>query len=173
MPEPLVDLSFVGHVLEVAWRRDSHLHGEAHWHAVTATGLDLAEHDSGVDAELVFLFGLLHDTRRQSDGRDGGHGPRAAALALELHADGLLLLEPGRLELLANALERHAFGEVSAEPSVGTCWDADRLHLPRVGFAVNPAFLSTESARRPEALAAAGERRAEPIAWATLLERLA
>ena len=97
VPEPLVDPSFVGHVLEIAWRRDSHLHGEAHWHAVTATGLDLAERDAVVDAELVFLFGLLQDTRRQSDGRDGGHGPRASTLARELHADGLLLLEQERL----------------------------------------------------------------------------
>ena len=65
--------------------------------------------------------------------RDPGHGPRAAVFARELHRDGDLLLDDGRLELLCLALELHADGQVSAHPTVGTCWDADRLHLGRSG----------------------------------------
>jgi len=159
-------------VLQRAWRIDSHLHGEEHWHAVTATGLDLATDEPGADAELLFLFGLLHDTRRQSDGRDREHGPRAAAFAVELHAAGVLVLAAGRLELLRFALERHAFGEVSDDPRIGACWDADRLHLPRVGFDVDPDLLSTAAARKPEAITSAAGRRSERIAWATLVDRL-
>ena len=166
------DLAIVDHVLQRAWRRDSHLHGEEHWHAVTATGLDLAAGEPDADPELVFLFGLLHDTRRQSDGRDREHGPRAAAFAVELHAAGVFALETERLELLCFALERHAFGEVSDDPRVGACWDADRLHLPRVGFAVDPTLLSTGAARRPDALQLAATRRSEQTAWAVLVERL-
>ena len=46
-----------------------------------------------------------------------------------LHAAGVFALEAGRLELLRFALERHAFGEVSDDPRVGACWDADRLRI--------------------------------------------
>jgi hypothetical protein len=54
-------------ILADAWRRDSPIHGEEHWRAVTATGLELAGADA--DRAVVFLFGLLHDTRRRTDGR--------------------------------------------------------------------------------------------------------
>ena len=168
----MADLAIVDHVLQRAWRIDSHLHGEEHWQAVTATGLDLAADEPGADSELVFLFGLLHDTRRQSDGRDREHGPRAAAFAVELHTAGVFTLEAARLEVLRYALERHAFGEVSADPRIGICWDADRLHLPRVGFAVDPTLLSTAAARQPDALLVAAGRRSERIAWASLVDRV-
>jgi hypothetical protein len=46
------DIAIVDHVLQRAWRRDSHLHGEGHWHAVTATGLDLVAGEPGADPEL-------------------------------------------------------------------------------------------------------------------------
>ena len=169
---PVPDIALVDRVLAAAWRRDSHLHGEGHWHSVTATGLDLAAGEPGVDPELVFLFGLLHDTRRQTDGRDREHGPRAAAFAVELHAAGAFELDGGRLDLLYHALEQHAFGGVSDDPRVGACWDADRLHLPRVGFEVDPALLSTAAAREPDALSLAAGRRAEAISWGALIERL-
>ena len=170
--ELVPDLALVDHVLARAWRRDSYLHGESHWHAVTATALDLAAAQPATDAEVVFLFGLLHDTRRCNDGRDRGHGPRAARYAQELEAAGLLTLETRRLELLARALERHAYGEVSDDPTIGACWDADRLHLPRVGYRVDPALLSTTAAREPAALRLAARRGSEPIEWHALVERL-
>jgi uncharacterized protein len=164
---PLVDA-----VLARGWRRDSRLHGEAHWRAVTVTGLDLADGEPGADHELVFLFGLLHDTRRESDGPDPGHGLRAAGLAAELHAEGAFTLEADRLERLLFALERHAHGEVSDDPRVGACWDADRLHLPRCGFTVDKRLLSTAAARLPTAEPAAAARRAETPEWPALVERV-
>ena len=72
-------VNLVDCVLSEAWRRDSRLHGEAHWYAVAATGLDLAV-DTGADPKIVFAFGLLHDTRRENEARDPRHGPRAAEL---------------------------------------------------------------------------------------------
>jgi uncharacterized protein len=157
-------------VLSDAWRRDSPLHGEAHWLAVATTGLDLAA-ETGADPQIVFAFGLLHDTRRENDQRDPGHGPRAAVFARELHRDGVLALDDERLELLCLAIELHADGQVSAERTVGTCWDADRLHLTRLGpgFVLDPALLSTPAARTPDAWAAAVVRREIPVRW----ERLA
>ena len=157
-------------VLAEGWRRDSPLHGEAHWLAVATTGLDLAA-ETGADPQIVFAFGLLHDTRRENDRRDLGHGSRAAVFARELHRDGVLVLDEGRLELLCLAMELHADGQVSVERTVGTCWDADRLHLTRLGpgFVLDPALLSTAAAREPDAWAAAVVRREIPVGW----ERLA
>jgi uncharacterized protein len=68
----------------------SHIHGELHWRTVGANGLWLAEPFEGADTYVIFLFALLHDSMRESDGHDPQHGPRAAALAGELHAEGLL-----------------------------------------------------------------------------------
>jgi uncharacterized protein len=157
-------------VLADAWRRDSPLHGEAHWLAVATTGLDLAA-ETGADPQIVFAFGLLHDTKRQNDQRDPEHGPRAAMFARELHRDGYLLLDEARLELLCLALELHADGRVSAHPTVGTCWDADRLHLTRLGphVVLDPALLSTAAARTVDAQAAALARRELPLSWQRLL----
>jgi uncharacterized protein len=77
-------------VLRRAWRRDSAWHGEIHWRCVTATGLALASADERVDRSLVFCFGLLHDTRRENEAVDPGHGPRAAAFARGLREEGVL-----------------------------------------------------------------------------------
>ncbi len=166
MPE----LSLVETVVARAWARDSHVHGETHWRCVTGSGLALST-ETGADAEVVFLFGLLHDTRRENDVVDPGHGPRAAGFARELHAEGLLPLEPARLDLLCLAIERHTRGMTSAETTVGTCWDADRLHLPRCGIDVDRSLLSTAVARRDGHLAAAAALREAPPDWTELVIR--
>ena len=147
--------ALVGAVLPRAWRRGSAWHGEAHWRCVAATGLALGASVDGVDWALVFCFGLLHDTRRENEAHDPGHGPRAAELAAELRAEGVLSLDDGRFEALAEALRHHSDGHVSRNPTIGACWDADRLHLPRVAIVPDPALLSTPAAVGPGPLAAA------------------
>lgn len=158
-------------ILGRADRRDSSMHGEEHWRCVAATGLDLVAADG--DRQVVFAFGLLHDTRRRSEGRDPDHGRRAASLARELHSEELLALTTAQLELLCHACDLHADGHVSNDPTVGACWDADRLHLPRVGFIVDSALLSTATAREPERVEQAAAHRVTPPAWAQLLDALA
>jgi uncharacterized protein len=157
-------------VLEKAWRRDSSLHGDEHWRCVTATGLALAPTVGGADRTLVFCFGLLHDTRRVNDAIDAEHGDRAASFAGELRADGVLLLGDDRFAVLVEALARHSRGLVSDEPTTGTCWDADRLHLPRVSIQPRPDLFSTRAARATTALAAAGLLRDDgPPSWEALV----
>ena len=146
-------------VLPRAWRRDSTWHGEAHWRCVATTGLVLGSEHDGVDRSLVFCFGLLHDTRRENEAYDPGHGHRAAAFADELRAEGVLDLEESRFAALVAALRLHADGQVSEDPTIGTCWDADRLHLPRVSIEPDPQLLSTPAALGPEPLAAAAALR--------------
>ena len=124
----------------------SPIHGELHWRTVGANGLWLAEADTRVDRAVVFHFALLHDTMRENDGYDPEHGPRASAFAAELHAEGLLALDDAQLALLREACDDHADGLTSPDPTIGACWDADRLDLPRVGITPDPDLLSTAAA---------------------------
>ena len=153
-----------------AWRGDSTLHGDEHWRCVAATGLALAPWVADADRALVFCFGLLHDARRLTDGADPGHGARAAALAGDLRDEGHLPLDDRRFGVLVDALVHHSGGLVSDEPTTGTCWDADRLHLPRVSILPRPDLLSTRTARDEAALAAAALLRSGgPPSWDALV----
>lgn len=161
--------ALVATVLPRAWRRESEWHGEEHWRCVTATGLALGAAADDVDRSLVFCFGLLHDTRRENEAVDPEHGPRAAAFAAELRAEGSLPLDDARFALLEEALRLHSFGHVSDHPTIGTCWDADRLHLPRVWIQPDPARFSTAVALGDEPLEAAATLRSDGApAWAAL-----
>jgi hypothetical protein len=51
---------------------------------------------------------------------------------------------------------------VTDDPTVGACWDADRLDLPRVGVTVDPRLLSTAAARNLRHIAAVFARGAIP-----------
>ena len=145
----------------------SSIHGENHWRTVGANGLWLAEPLDGADTYVIFLFALLHDSMRESDGRDPEHGPRAAALAGALHAEGVLPATAVQLETLQYACFEHTNGLVSDDPTVGCCWDADRLDLPRVWIEPDPALLST-----PRAHEGPPDLGGEPPDWGTLFARI-
>lgn len=163
--------SLVGSVLPRAWRRDSAWHGEHHWRCVAATGLTLGATLDGVDRTTMLCFGLLHDTRRETETYDPGHGARAAVFAEELRAEGLLELEEHRFAALGEALRLHSDGRVSTDPTIGACWDADRLHLPRVAIEPDPDLFSTAAAHGTESLAAAAALREHgPPDWGALVE---
>jgi uncharacterized protein len=127
----------------------SGVHGPAHWRRVRANGLALAALTQGADAVVVELFALLHDSRRVNDHDDPEHGPRAARLVHVLAGAALLTLDQTRLDLLAAACARHTDGDTTADPTIGCCWDADRLELARLHIRPNVRFLSTEAARDP------------------------
>lgn len=163
--------TLVSQVLPRASRRDSEWHGEVHWRCVTATGLELASSTGAVDRVVVFCFGLLHDTQRVNEAVDPEHGVRAAWFAAELRTEGVLTLDDTRFSALVEALRLHSHGCASDDPTIGTCWDADRLHLPRVGIEPNPAFFSTRAALGPAPLSAAEALREEgPPRWEALVE---
>ncbi|MEJ7793505.1 MAG: hypothetical protein WKF65_16190 [Gaiellaceae bacterium] len=145
----------------------SHIHGETHWRTVGGFGLALADAEPGADRAVVFLFALLHDTMRENDGHDPQHGPRAAELARALHTEGLLGIREQQVDVLRTACGGHADGEVSSDPTVGVCWDAGRLDLPRVGVTPLPRLLSTRAARETPS-----RRPGEPPAWEDLHRRL-
>jgi uncharacterized protein len=117
---------------------------------VCENGFTLVSKTDGADPEVVRLFALFHDSMRLNEGHDPDHGRRGSALAREL-AD-ILPLEPSQLELLTAACDGHTEGFISDDPTVGACWDADRLDLPRVGIQPEARLLSTAAARARAAL---------------------
>lgn len=82
---------------------------------------------------------------------DQGHGIRGAAYATELRGK-LFDLDNDAFSLLHYACTWHTDQNFSDNPTIGTCWDADRLDLGRVGIIPNENFMSTsfgkETARK-------------------------
>ena len=148
----------------------SPFHGEGHWRRVATNGLDLAG-EVGADPLLVVLFGLFHDSMRFSEGRDDGHGRRGALLASSLNTE-LIGLPKDRFDLLCTACADHTEGRTSEDPTIGACWDADRLDLCRLSRAIDPAAMSTVPGRTTYAHErAAALLRATPE-WEAIFERL-
>jgi uncharacterized protein len=136
------------------------IHGVAHWARVLENGRRLAG-ATAARLGVVELFAVLHDSRRESEGRDLDHGRRAAAF-VRAERGRLFDLEDGDLELLVEACAGHVDGLVVGDATVGTCWDADRLDLGRVGIAPRPALLCTSAGRAADTIAWA-ESRSRPL----------
>lgn len=122
-------------------------HGPEHWQRVEKNAIMLAADTPGCDLEVARAFAILHDCRRRNEGRDPRHGARAAEFARQLYKRGMLPLEPERLALLMHAMSDHASGQVSGDPTIGVCWDADRLDLPRVGTRPLIKLMSTRAGK--------------------------
>lgn len=125
-------------------------HGPSHWLRVECFGLYLAERTGAVPT-IVRLFARLHDCCRANENWDPEHGHRAANFATSLRGD-LLNITDDQFELLAYAMRLHNDGLTCDDPTVGTCWDADRLDLGRVGIEPDPEFMSTPVGRMPYTL---------------------
>jgi len=133
------------HVLAQFAGGPASIHGPSHWRRVERNGLWLSA-KTAADATVVRLFAVFHDSRRENDDCDPGHGARGAELAAELR--GILFELPDEaFHLLHRACEGHTDELHSDDPTIGTCWDADRLDLGRVGITPSADFLSTRPAR--------------------------
>lgn len=150
----------------------SFLHGEGHWKCVAWAGLKLLPGVPGCDPAVVLLFALFHDSMRLNDGHDPAHGRRGGRFARSLHGS-LFTLPPAKLDLLQLACDRHASGGTSDDPTVGVCWDADRLNLWRVGARPEPRFLSTEPAKRRETIRWASAMEGHGMSWGQIYQRFA
>lgn len=151
MDTPMVSNELIAHLLgEFALRWDG-IHGLSHWVRVYRNGLWLAykmklEHEVEVDQEVIALFAVLHDAGRVSDGVDENHGSATSALVSKL-SGAHFNISPPQEQTLTYACLMHHQDIVSFEPTVGVCWDANRLDLSRVGLKIDPRFLSTQAAK--------------------------
>ena len=163
-------LRLIETVLAEGTNTASSLHGPAHWRSVAWTGLQLIPDVPGCDADVVFLFALLHDSMRVDDGHDRGHGQRAAEFARLLHGRGLLRVRGEQLSTLAFACENHDAGRVSPDPTVGVCWDADRLNLWRINVRPDPKFLSTRPGKREDVIRKAAGLHGQRRDWGEIID---
>lgn len=121
-------------------------HGANHWGRVRSHALAIAK-ARGADALVVELFAFLHDSQREDEWADPGHGARGAEYAHSLQGK-FFDLQPAQLDRLAYAIRHHSGGDVSTDATIQSCWDADRLDLGRVGIKPAAEFLSSEGASR-------------------------
>jgi uncharacterized protein len=101
--------------------------------------------ECGADLNVVELFAFLHDSKRLNEYSDPDHGARAAEYATSLNGS-FFTLNANQLDLLCIAMRGHSGGQVHSDPTIQTCWDADRLDLGRVGIRPDPYFLSSLAA---------------------------
>ena len=151
--QPLLDASRERFVLD-----PEGYHGPTHWQRVYLNASLICEAE-GMDPLVARCFAFLHDACREDEGRDSGHGARAAHFAVELRErGGVLPLEELGFERVVQACRHHSGRLVTLDPEVMACWDADRLDLLRVGYVPDPARMHTAFAQRAETIRAACDR---------------
>ena len=148
---------------------DSPDHGAHHWRLVAVAGAELIKTVPAADPLVVLLFALFHDSQRENEYVDPDHGARGALLARELLPKALPALEPARLETLCRACDLHTTAPPTDHPTLGSCWDSDRLNLWRVYIEPSPLYLSTEEAKRPERIQWAEELQERDFTWDVIL----
>lgn len=136
-------LQFIRAQYQLDWHG---IHGVGHWARVRARGLALSQ-ETGANPRLVTLFAFLHDCARLDDRRDLGHGERAAALIARLNGR-YFHVSPEEEAVLSEAIAGHTVQRWHANPTIATCWDADRLDLIRLGIRPDPARLCTEAGKQ-------------------------
>ena len=122
------------------------IHGPGHWRRVERNGLFIASRTPAADATVIRLFALFHDSQRINDGWDPEHGARGADYAKRMRGKSFELPDAG-FEKLYFACAWHTDSKHHDDPTIGACWDADRLDLGRVGLIPDPEFMSTECGR--------------------------
>ena len=120
-------------------------HGLDHWQRVERNALYLAQFNNA-DKKVLSYFAYLHDVMRENDGRDLGHGPRAAAFIMKYR--DYFPLSDNQFKQLKDACKGHTVGQRPDCITINTCWDADRLDIGRVGIVPNSKYLYNYEAKR-------------------------
>ena len=136
--------SLVKKVIKEAKLANSSIHGVSHWQTVERNGAYLCQFNSA-DLEVVRLFALFHDSKREDDYRDLEHGPRAEIYLREIRE--LVPLKDVQFETLCIACRTHTTGQIPENLTIATCWDSDRLDIGRVGIKPHEKFLTNKEAK--------------------------
>ena len=147
----------------------SGIHGVAHWARVLENGVRLAEM-TGARIEVVRLFAIFHDCRRVTEEPDLVHGIPGAKFAAKLRGT-LFDLNDDDFDLLFVACAGHIIHPVDDDPTVQTCWDADRLDLSRVGTRISPFWLGEATVEECSHIMEWADRRAKARTVPELIRR--
>jgi uncharacterized protein len=120
-------------------------HGPDHWKRVERNACLLAAR-TGAIVPVIRLFAIFHDSCRRNDDDDPDHGKRGAEFAERVRGSWFDLPDD-QFALLHYACVWHTDGLHHDDPTIGTCWDADRLDLGRVGLQPDARFMSTAFGR--------------------------
>jgi uncharacterized protein len=145
------------------------IHGVAHWARVLETGVRLAA-VTGANIEVVQLFAVFHDSQRVTEQSDPSHGIRGAAFAAQLRGE-LFDLNDDDFDLLFVACVGHMDRPADDDPTVQTCWDADRLDFGRVGAKIDPLWLGEATVDEHTPIMEWAERRATARAIPELIQQ--
>jgi len=153
----MLDLKPIVHAILREYVLPQHgTHGVAHWARVLENGVRLAE-VTGANIEVVQLFAVLHDSQRVTEETDPSHGIRGASFAAELLGK-LFDLNDDDFDLLFVACVGHMDNPTDDDPTVQTCWDANRLDLGRVGARIDQSWLGATTLENPTIMRFADER---------------
>lgn len=119
------------------------IHGLSHAQRVEKFGLMLAE-KTDADRDVIIWFAYLHDSQRTDDGFDFNHGPDAARFVDTIRNAFLQELSDTQISKLKEACRLHTSTHRTWDITIDTCFDADRLDLPRVGNMPDPKRMATE-----------------------------
>ena len=142
-----IDLEKIKHYALSRFKLYSSLHGIEHWNKVYYFGMKLAESDSNVNKRVVALFAYLHDCERKDDCEDEQHGIRSAKKLYNISETLLKDLSDDEFELLYKAIYYHNSGRTTTNPTIGACFDADRLDLGRCEITLDPDLMSTDKGK--------------------------
>lgn len=148
---PDLNINIVKRFASSDWKLGD-IHGLSHWQRVERNGIILSlEKRNGafcirkdINITVVRLFAYLHDKCRLDDGWDFEHGIRAAKMLHSIRRTLLKELSDNEFSLLEKACELHTTEHKTGEPTIDTCFDADRLDLNRVGIEPSPNKMATE-----------------------------
>lgn len=144
--EPFIRSTIYGHIFPKG-------HDSTHFTRVSIFGFVLCRYNEAkgitVDKQVVIWFAYLHDICRRIYGyKDEEHGERAAQYVKMIRNTWLRELSDYQIYLLSEAVKWHNKITRYNEITIDTCFDADRLDLPRFEITVNPSLLATNEAKR-------------------------
>jgi uncharacterized protein len=148
-------------------RFPSQIHGPAHWSRVRRFGALLAEREALPDVArtCIEIFAWVHDLARENDDGGNQHAIDGAVAIDQIVPAVFDEVLPDQMETLRSAIRYHSDGMTAQQAfeagllpgvawqrellvaTIGCCWDADRLDLPRVGIVPDARFMSTPSWR--------------------------
>ena len=111
---------------------NDNIHGLSHCQRVERNAIRLQH--PGVNMTVARLFAYFHDACRSEckTQSEGEHGLLASELVLSLRNSLLKNLSDDEVELLSNACKLHTTTYKTGNPTIDTCFDADRLDLWRL-----------------------------------------
>jgi uncharacterized protein len=147
---PIPDIKDIKQFAVNGWELGD-IHGLPHWQKVERNGilLSLIERNGklcfreGVNIKVVCIFAYLHDKCRLNNNADLKHGERTADMLHTIRDTLLKDLDNEEFSLLEQACKLHTTTHKTGNPTIDTCFDADRLDLKRVGIEPCPDKMAT------------------------------